>query len=155
MTTDQEDPWANEPEPESIFAQPVFVGSRQPPPGGAAVYLNDEPLPPRFEVRNHSPTGFEWGYAGSGPSQLALAMLMAVTDQAEACREYQNFKRACVARITVSAWALPVADVTKWLEQQRNDSASSQPVEVQELWPTPRENQPAGNSGNGSASAGT
>jgi len=32
-------------------------------------------LAPRRDLCNHSPTGFEWGYGGSGPSQLALAML--------------------------------------------------------------------------------
>src|SRR6516225_2178066 len=34
-----------------------------------------KPLNPRQELRNHSPTGFEWGYGGSGPAQLALAIL--------------------------------------------------------------------------------
>jgi hypothetical protein len=33
------------------------------------------PLDPRCDLRNHSPTGFAWGYNGSGPSQLALALL--------------------------------------------------------------------------------
>jgi len=33
------------------------------------------PLPFRTEIRNHSPTGFNWGYSGSGPAQLALAIL--------------------------------------------------------------------------------
>jgi len=28
---------------------------------------------PRSDLRNHSPNGFEWGYSGSGPAQLALA----------------------------------------------------------------------------------
>ncbi len=32
-------------------------------------------LPKMLELRNHSPTGFNWGYAGSGPCQLALAIL--------------------------------------------------------------------------------
>jgi hypothetical protein len=32
-------------------------------------------LRPRNDVRNHSPTGIEWGYGGSGPAQLALALL--------------------------------------------------------------------------------
>lgn len=32
-------------------------------------------LEPRLDLRNHSPAGFGWGYAGSGPAQLALAML--------------------------------------------------------------------------------
>ncbi|HJT79504.1 MAG TPA: DUF6166 domain-containing protein, partial [Gemmataceae bacterium] len=31
-------------------------------------------LPHRLDLRNHSPTGLEWGYAGSGPAQLALAL---------------------------------------------------------------------------------
>jgi hypothetical protein len=31
-------------------------------------------LPVRLDVTNHSPDGFEWGYGGSGPAQLALAM---------------------------------------------------------------------------------
>lgn len=38
---------------------------------GDAVY----DLDPRLDLRNHSPTGFAWGYGGSGPAQLALAML--------------------------------------------------------------------------------
>jgi len=29
----------------------------------------------RSDLFNHSPTGFEWGYGGSGPAQLALAIL--------------------------------------------------------------------------------
>lgn len=31
-------------------------------------------LPVRLDVSNHSPDGFEWGYGGSGPAQLALAL---------------------------------------------------------------------------------
>jgi hypothetical protein len=32
-------------------------------------------LDPRLDLYNHSPTGFAWGYGGSGPAQLALALL--------------------------------------------------------------------------------
>lgn len=32
-------------------------------------------LPLRLDLWNHSPTGFNWGYGGSGPAQLALALL--------------------------------------------------------------------------------
>ena len=32
------------------------------------------PLPPRNDLRNYSPDGFEYNYPGSGPSQLALAL---------------------------------------------------------------------------------
>ena len=33
------------------------------------------PLNPRLDLWNHSPSGLNWGYAGSGPAQLALALL--------------------------------------------------------------------------------
>lgn len=32
-------------------------------------------LDPRLHVINHSPTGFAWGYWGSGPAQLAFALI--------------------------------------------------------------------------------
>ena len=52
-----------------------------------------------LEVRSHSPTGFAWGYGGSGPAQLALALLMdALGDQGMALTYYQEFKRDHVAR---------------------------------------------------------
>ena len=37
---------------------------------------NGEVLDPKpsQKIWNYSPTGFEWGYGGSGPSQLALAL---------------------------------------------------------------------------------
>ena len=48
-------------------------------PGRAAAGLG-------LAVRNHSPTGPAGGYGGSGPTQLALAILLAVTDEATAER---------------------------------------------------------------------
>ncbi|HMF28341.1 MAG TPA: DUF6166 domain-containing protein, partial [Candidatus Cybelea sp.] len=35
----------------------------------------DYELPLRLDLYNHSPDGFEIGYGGSGPAQLALAIL--------------------------------------------------------------------------------
>ena len=44
-------------------------------PAGPIVTVDGHLLDPRLDLRNHSPTGFEWGYAGSGSAQLALALL--------------------------------------------------------------------------------
>jgi len=41
-------------------------------------------LSPRLGVINHSPDGFSWGYSGSGPAQLALAILC---DHLRSCEE--------------------------------------------------------------------
>lgn len=42
------------------------------------VILDGKQLFPKrsFKYVNHSPTGFAWGYGGSGPSQLAFAILL-------------------------------------------------------------------------------
>ena len=42
---------------------------------GCVVTVDGKPLGPRLDLFNHSPTGFEWGYFGSGPAQLALAIV--------------------------------------------------------------------------------
>lgn len=67
----------------------------------AGVLVDGEPLPlsPSLAVFNHSPSGFAWGYGGSGPAQLALALLLhaGVPDDL-AARLHQDFKRDHVAR---------------------------------------------------------
>jgi Family of unknown function (DUF6166) len=57
-----------------------------------------EPLPLRLDLFNHSPTGFSWGYTGSGPAQLALALLAdALGDDDLAVQLHQAFKFRVVA----------------------------------------------------------
>lgn len=78
---------------------------------GCVVEVHDEersyPLPPRNDIRDHSPTGFEWGFAGSGPAQLALALV------ADACGRrlaissiYQKVKFRLVAHLPHDGWTL-------------------------------------------------
>jgi hypothetical protein len=51
------------------------------------------PLPLRLDLWDHSPTGFEWGYGGSGPAQLSLAILAdALGDDEKAVKLHQPFK---------------------------------------------------------------
>lgn len=71
---------------------------------GAEVLVEDgdkrSTLNPRFDLRNHSPTGFSWGYEGSGPAQLALALLCDVLRNDDvALGLYQEFKRRFVASL--------------------------------------------------------
>ena len=56
------------------------------------------PLNPRLDLANHSPTGFEIGYGGSGPAQTALAILAEATGNDRlAVALHQNFKWRFVA----------------------------------------------------------
>lgn len=59
------------------------------------VRVYGEPLDPMESrmVADHSPDGFAWGYGGSGPAQLALAILLKFTDVPFARANYQDFKR--------------------------------------------------------------
>jgi hypothetical protein len=69
------------------------------------------PLPLCLEVRSHSPTGFAWGYEGSGPAQLALALLVdALSDVDLAQQHYQEFKRTVVSGLGPS-WSLSAAEI--------------------------------------------
>jgi hypothetical protein len=70
-------------------------------------------LDPRFDLRTHSPTGFEWGYGGSGPAQLALALAADVLGDDEAALGiYQRLKFRVVARLAADHWALTEGELT-------------------------------------------
>lgn len=61
--------------------------------------MPSQPLKPRTDLRNHSPDGLSWGYGGSGPAQLALALCAdALGDDQMALSAYQAFKDRYVAR---------------------------------------------------------
>ncbi|MCX2728530.1 DUF6166 domain-containing protein (plasmid) [Thermomicrobium sp. 4228-Ro] len=51
----------------------------------------------------HSPTGFEWGYLGSGPADLAYAILAYFYGPAIAEKYYQQFKEEVIAAIPQQA----------------------------------------------------
>src|SRR5947209_19175407 len=73
----------------------------------ADVTVNGHPLNPRLDLWNHSPTGFEWGYGGSGPAQLALALLADhLADDDQAVRLHQSFKFAVVVKLPNTGWTL-------------------------------------------------
>ena len=99
----------------------VYTGRRG--PEGCVVWVIDEsgepkPLNPCWELRNHSPTGFEWGYGGSGPAQLALAILADHFDNDRAALNlYQRFKWACIAQIRGASWSLSGEEIDNWLTQ--------------------------------------
>ena len=62
----------------------VYAGNRDSgmPVGEAcSVTVDDEPLDCRYDLFSASPSGFEWGYGGSGPAQLAIAILAHAYDE--------------------------------------------------------------------------
>lgn len=73
------------------------------------------------KVVKHSPTGFEFGYGGSGPADLALNILLCYTDGNTAQEWYQDFKWAFVAKLPEAGGVIKGDDVRKWLAAQKAD----------------------------------
>jgi len=75
---------------------------------------------PSQRLWNHSPTGYEWGYAGSGPAQLALALLLDATgDKDLSVKLHQKFKFDVVAKWKQgSNWSITRTDILAWIKDQ-------------------------------------
>ncbi len=80
--------------------------------GPFATFARDmQPVP---HVNRHSPDGFEFGYEGSGPADLALSILMLVFGSYWADLYYQKFKREIVATKTEQQWGMRVSEIVEW-----------------------------------------
>src|SRR5438876_4164245 len=100
----------------------IYEGRRE----GYAVLVtvNGHPLNPRLDLWNHSPNGFEWGYGGSGPAQLALAVLADhLADDHHARDFYQRFKWAVVAELPRRHWTLTSREVDAAIQRIREQEA--------------------------------
>lgn len=66
------------------------------------VFLDGVKLNPAKSQKlfNHSSDDFNWGYGGSGPAQLALAVLLELTDEESAIAIYQRFKWSVISTLT-------------------------------------------------------
>lgn len=105
----------------------VIAGSREGTAdelGECFVTIDSSLLDPATDLMNHS-DGFEWGYGGSGPAQLALAIMRQyfrrITTDAEfvdalALAFYQKFKADFVANLDRdAAWHLTGSQIQTWL----------------------------------------
>lgn len=52
-----------------------------------------------MRIRQHSSDGFNWGYNGSGPAQLALALMLYFFPEIFAMNNYQEFKADVIATL--------------------------------------------------------
>ena len=92
-------------------------------PTGCVVELVEggvrRPLNPHYDIRSHSPTGLEWGYGGSGPAQLALAILAECTDRETALAYCLDYKWDVVAALPYQAWTLTREQVEAWVARRQ------------------------------------
>ena len=100
-------------------AELKYAGLRH---SGIAVVMRPDDMElevgPSLALRAYSPDGFDWGCEGGGPSQLALALILDHTGDADlALRWHQDFRAAFVLGWGVG-WVLPVAVLDRWLTER-------------------------------------
>lgn len=76
----------------------------------------DSELP---HIERHSPDGFQWGYDGSGPADLALSILTHFCEKRDLTQEvaeiyYQEFKRVFIT-IAGNEFKIKCKDIARWL----------------------------------------
>lgn len=107
-----------------------------------AVDASGDRSPLEHRVRYHSPSGFDWGYGGSGPAELALNLLVdalgALLPMCPRCkgrgryrgqrcyecqglqiadalwRVHHDFKWAFIAGLPDRRWSIDRVDVVQW-----------------------------------------
>ncbi|WP_449287775.1 DUF6166 domain-containing protein [Marinobacter salarius] len=82
---------------------------------GLEVTVNGNPLDQKFDLKVVSRDGFEWGYEGASPAQLALAILADVKGHEYALVNYELFMREIVANFN-NEWEMTTVDIDEALD---------------------------------------
>ena len=128
----------------------IFSGYYDHRAGRPVVLFDGQPmaLPPlRPDEARHSPTGFNWGYHGSGPAELARAILVAVLPDEPAARHpgcYQRFKAEIVGEMS-REWLMSDGAVLAWFGQWRTTRAGREILETLAHEAAPTEGERGGN----------
>ena len=114
----------------------VFAGSRNKDGGTTVYWWNTDAgrgtahlLPMYLDEKNSSPTGLEWGYNGSGPAQLAYALLrfylgkfMGSRVAGKWAQDYhQKFKDEVIAGLPREGWQMVETRIFDWLLHREDE----------------------------------
>ena len=92
----------------------VYQGQRT--ANGCAVTVDGQLLPSTFQQWRFSADGFEWGYDGTGPSQLAFAILADhFGDEYKALKSYKIFRDQVIAEISEDEWKIESSVIDRTL----------------------------------------
>lgn len=103
------------------MAHKVYRGRSDGHDTAADVYVwvtfDDGRIEPLKHHVHHSPTGFNWGYNGGGPADLARSLLWDHLGRQPHPSLYQDFKDRLVAVWpSASAWSMTTDDIQAWIE---------------------------------------
>lgn len=99
-------------------------GTRHPNLGVAIVSVVDgklaAPLDAGYRHMNQSPTGFDWGYVGSGAYQLAFGILLDYFNApAPALLHFKDFAEREIATLNGERWEMSTEQIASALERIR------------------------------------
>ena len=110
----------------------AYVGYRQSGQAIVEKHPGQKRLTPSrsLKLAGHSSSGFEWEYGGSGPAQLALALLLDYTDDEDvALKEYMEFKTKVVSQLECTepdgCWRLTGREIDAILRETVNEPVAS------------------------------
>jgi len=96
----------------------IYKGIRLDPEKGTisnvVVAVNGEPLKHRVY---HSPDGFNWGYGGSGPADLARSILWDFIGAEPTPSLYQDFK-FCFVSGWKDEWQITSEEIQNWIDKK-------------------------------------
>lgn len=99
----------------------LYRGVRVMPGYKATLYVDGTILDlksSKLDVHDYGADSPEWGYFGSGPSQVAAAILYDLTTDIELTKKYhQQFKREYIANFDQNGFVLLEIQIRVWLEE--------------------------------------
>lgn len=108
---------------DSIIITPTitdgYAGARGPDGSVKVVRIRNGVQEPLRHLVHHSPDGFNWGYGGSGPADLARSIIGDVTgDENPHPAIYQPFKWEFVSSWG-NRWEISLDEIRAWLEKRK------------------------------------
>lgn len=85
--------------------------------GDQVIIVEEEPYRLKHIVR-HSPSGFNWGYGGSGPLDTALSILTDCLGRKQADQLHEPFQRVFVATWG-NEWSISEKEIKDWAKKQQ------------------------------------
>jgi hypothetical protein len=98
--------------------------------------FENEALPLRLDLAPYSPEGFDWGYRGRGPQQLAVAILAHASDdpapvaRAAIVQAADLFLADVIARLPDLAWRLRRGLVQDWAAAQCSSERATLAIQM-------------------------
>lgn len=107
----------------------IYVFIRDPRGDRVTVKMGTRSYPLKHIIY-HSPSGFAWGYGGSGPADTARSVLVDLVGFKVADTFYQHFKSSFLAGSCEPEFAVTGSSIIEWLKKMVTEQDQQEPQEA-------------------------